>query len=53
MTPRKAGRQPKGAAALSAPVVIRMTPAQRAKLATLGGAAWVRDRIDRARARDE
>lgn len=47
---RKRGRPPKGAAALSAPVVIRMTPAQREKLTTLGGGAWVRERIDRARA---
>ncbi len=49
-TTRKPGRPPKGAAALSAPVVIRMSPAQREKLAALGGGAWVRDRIDRARA---
>jgi len=26
-----------------------MTPAQRDKLAKLGGASWVRDRIDKAK----
>ena len=30
-------------------VSLRMTPAQREKLARLGGAKWVRDRIDRAK----
>ena len=29
---------------------IRMSQRQRAKLAALGGAAWVREKIDRARA---
>jgi hypothetical protein len=28
---------------------LRVTPAQRAKLAVLGGARWVRDRIARAK----
>lgn len=28
---------------------IRMTPAQRAKLDALGGAQWIRERIDRAK----
>lgn len=30
-------------------VSLRMTPAQREKLDRLGGAKWVRDRIDRAK----
>lgn len=30
-------------------VSLRMTPAQREKLGRLGGAGWVRDRIDRAK----
>lgn len=30
-------------------VSLRMTPAQREKLSRLGGAGWVRDRIDRAK----
>ena len=39
---------PPGAAA-SVAVNIRIRPDQRAKLAALGGAAWVRDMIDRAK----
>ena len=31
------------------PVTVRMTARQREKLARLGGAAWVRQRIDKAR----
>jgi len=31
------------------PVVLKMKPAQKEKLAALGGAPWVRDRIDKAR----
>jgi hypothetical protein len=30
-------------------VCLRMAQSQRAKLAKLGGAAWMRDRIDRAK----
>lgn len=30
-------------------VSLRMTPAQREKLERLGGAKWVRERIDRAK----
>lgn len=30
------------------PVTVRMTPPQRDKLARLGGAAWVRAKIDKA-----
>ncbi len=31
------------------PVMIKMTEPQKAKLQRLGGAPWVRDRIDRAK----
>ncbi len=31
------------------PVTVKMTEPQRAKLALLGGGAWVRDRINRAK----
>lgn len=31
------------------PVSIKMTPEQRDKLLRLGGAAWVRERIDKAK----
>jgi hypothetical protein len=31
------------------PVSIKVSPAQRDKLNRLGGAPWVRDRIDKAR----
>lgn len=31
------------------PVVLKMKPAQKDKLAKLGGAPWVRDRIDKAK----
>lgn len=34
---------------LSARVELRLTPEQRAKLERLGGAQWVRERIDSAR----
>lgn len=47
--PKPRGRPPKGADALTAPVVIRMSETQRAKLAALGGGAWIRKRIDRAK----
>jgi hypothetical protein len=30
-------------------VGVRMTPDQKAKLQALGGGAWIRDRIDRAK----
>jgi hypothetical protein len=46
--PRR-GRPPKGAAPLTERVELRLTAGQRAKLDTLGGADWVRARIDRAR----
>lgn len=31
------------------PVVLKMKPAQKDKLSKLGGAPWVRDRIDKAK----
>lgn len=31
------------------PVMVKMKPAQKDKLQRLGGAPWVRDRIDRAK----
>ncbi len=31
------------------PVVLKMKPAQKEKLGKLGGAPWVRDRIDKAK----
>lgn len=31
------------------PVTLKMRPAQREKLQRLGGATWVRDRIDKAK----
>lgn len=34
-------------------VSLRMTEAQRAKLARLGGAEWVRGKIDRAKERSD
>lgn len=35
------------------PVTIRLTEPQREKLGKLGGAQWVRDRIDRAKVPSE
>lgn len=31
------------------PVTVRMTPPQKEKLTRLGGSAWVRDRIEKAK----
>lgn len=31
------------------PVMVKMKPAQKAKLVRLGGAKWIRERIDRAK----
>lgn len=47
---RPRGRPPKGPAPLDARVEVRLTTAQRDKLARLGGVDWLRSRIDRARA---
>lgn len=43
-----AGRKPIGEEAM-VPVTLKMLPAQRDKLQRLGGAAWVRKKIDRAK----
>ena len=45
---RGQGRPPVKAGEETVTVSLRVTPAQREKLARLGGAGWVRDRIDRA-----
>ena len=50
MTKRPPGRPPAPEdARRSARVELRLTQAQRDKLERLGGAEWVRSRIDRAR----
>jgi len=46
---RGQGRKPIAEGQLSIGVTIRMTEAQREKLKRLGGAEWVRDRIDKAK----
>lgn len=46
---RGQGRPPVKAGEETQTVSLRMTPAQRAKLERLGGAKWVRERIDRAK----
>jgi hypothetical protein len=46
---RKPGQQPIEPGIETVVVPIRMTPAHRDKLKRLGGPAWVRKRIDRAR----
>lgn len=46
---RGQGRPPVKAGEETLTVSLRMTPAQREKLERLGGAKWVRDRIDRAK----
>lgn len=44
-----AGRKPKEESEAMVPVSIKMKAEQKEKLARLGGAPWVRDKIDRAR----
>jgi hypothetical protein len=46
---RGQGRPPVKAGEETITVSLRMTPAQREKLSRLGGAKWVRERIDRAK----
>lgn len=46
---RGQGRPPVQAGEETITVSLRMTSAQREKLERLGGAKWVRDRIDRAK----
>ncbi len=43
------GRKPLKEGATTVPVVTRMTEEQRDKLAILGGAPWIRARIDKAK----
>lgn len=45
---RGQGRKPLPAADRTVPVTLRMTELQRDKLKTLGGAPWVREKIDQA-----
>lgn len=44
-----AGRKPLAEGQETQIVSVRLTSAQREKLDALGGAAWIRERIDRAR----
>ena len=46
---RGQGRKPLEEGAETVPVTIRMTLRQKLKLARLGGAKWVRARIERAK----
>ena len=46
---RGQGRKPLAAGEETLTVSLRMTAAQREKLKRLGGAKWMRDRIDRAK----
>lgn len=43
------GRKPLAEGVATVPVMIKMTEPQRAKLKRLGGAPWVRERIDKAK----
>lgn len=43
------GRKPIEEGFVSVPVTIKLTPPQRDKLKRLGGAPWVRERIDKAK----
>jgi hypothetical protein len=47
---RGQGRKPVAEGQQTVTVSLRMTEAQRDKLALLGGAEWVRQRIDKAKA---
>jgi len=49
VTPRGRGRPALEAGQDTVPVTVRMTTHQKDKLARLGGGAWVRQRIDKAR----
>lgn len=49
---RGQGRKPVEEGRTTISVSLRMTEAQRDKLARLGGAAWVRQKIDRAKEPD-
>lgn len=43
------GRKPLAEGVTTVPVMIKMTEPQRDKLKRLGGAPWVREKIDRAK----
>lgn len=43
------GRPPLPEGEAMVPVTVKMKPAQREKLARLGGAPWVRDKIEKAK----
>jgi hypothetical protein len=45
----KPGRKPLVEGSVTVPVTMKLTPMQKEKLFRLGGAPWVRDRIDRAK----
>jgi hypothetical protein len=49
MNDRGQGRKPLKEGVESVIVPVRMTPEQKAKLGRIGGAAWVRKAIDRAK----
>ncbi len=46
---RKPGRPPREDGEKTVPVAVRMTEGQRDKLQILGGAPWVRERIEKAK----
>jgi hypothetical protein len=46
---RGQGRKPLDTAHPTVPVTVKMTVPQKEKLGRLGGAPWVRERIDKAR----
>lgn len=46
------GRKPLPEGEVMVPVMIKMKPAQKEKLAVLGGAPWIRDRIDKAKLKE-
>lgn len=46
---RGQGRKPISEEETTVTVSLRMTPTQREKLTLLGGASWVREKIDRAK----
>lgn len=48
--PKRRGRPPKAPEDRAGIYALRLTEAQRAKLDALGGAAWVRRQIERAKA---
>lgn len=43
------GRKPIAEGSVTVPVTVKLTPPQREKLKRLGGAPWVRERIDKAK----